>query len=288
MTYQARPIQRRRRTKTQVEQLDRQILEVLEQDHPQSVRHVFYQMTDPRLPEPIEKSDRAYNQVQHLVKELRRSDRLPYAHIIDTTRREYHADPFSGAGDFLRRVSSLYRSDIWRQSSWHVEVWCESRSIAGVIQDSCKELAVSLYPTGGFASITLVYETAEYLNAVAAKRDVAILYIADFDPVGVLIDKHIEKELREHLASEAVHAPRNPGRSDRQFDLPTKPRKAGDRRFPHVTETVEVNAMPSGTMRRILRDQIEAFLPPDALSVAKVAEESKRAFLLDWASEIGG
>jgi hypothetical protein len=31
---------------------------VLAADHPQSVRHCFYRMTDPRLPEPVEKSDR--------------------------------------------------------------------------------------------------------------------------------------------------------------------------------------------------------------------------------------
>jgi hypothetical protein len=32
--------------------LARQIYEVLAADHPQSVRHLFYRMTDPRLEEP--------------------------------------------------------------------------------------------------------------------------------------------------------------------------------------------------------------------------------------------
>ena len=48
MVYQAGRIKRRRRTKAQVEQLDSQILAVLAEDHPQSVRHVYYRMTDPR------------------------------------------------------------------------------------------------------------------------------------------------------------------------------------------------------------------------------------------------
>jgi hypothetical protein len=51
-------IKRDRRTKDRMTMLDAQIMGVLEQDHPQSVRHVFYRMTDPRLPEPVEKSDR--------------------------------------------------------------------------------------------------------------------------------------------------------------------------------------------------------------------------------------
>src|SRR5690606_6384980 len=58
--YRARTIKRDRRTKAQIEQLDEQILDVLATDHPQSVRHVFYRMTDPRLAEPVEKSDRGY------------------------------------------------------------------------------------------------------------------------------------------------------------------------------------------------------------------------------------
>jgi hypothetical protein len=49
-----------RRTKAQTAQLEAQIFDVLAQDHPQSVRHVFYRMTDPRLPEPVLKTERGY------------------------------------------------------------------------------------------------------------------------------------------------------------------------------------------------------------------------------------
>ena len=45
----ASTIKRDRRTKTRMAQLDEQIIAVLREDHPQSVRHVFYRMTDPRL-----------------------------------------------------------------------------------------------------------------------------------------------------------------------------------------------------------------------------------------------
>ncbi len=46
-------VKRSRRTKHEIEQLDRQIIDVLEEDNPQSTRHVFYRMTDPRLPSPV-------------------------------------------------------------------------------------------------------------------------------------------------------------------------------------------------------------------------------------------
>ena len=47
----------RKRTTAESAQLKRQIMEVLRKDHPQSIRHVYYHMTNPRLPEPVEKTD---------------------------------------------------------------------------------------------------------------------------------------------------------------------------------------------------------------------------------------
>lgn len=163
--YQAGPIKRKRRTRRQVEQLDEQIIQALEADHPQSVRHIFYLMTNPRLPEPVEKTDNGYAQIQSRVTQLRREGRIPYSYIADMSRRGYFVDTFDGAADFIARVKGLYRSDLWAYSDHRApEVWCESRSIASVIQSDCRELAVSLYPCGGFSSITFVYEAAELIN----------------------------------------------------------------------------------------------------------------------------
>jgi hypothetical protein len=72
--------------------------------------------------------------------------------------------PF-GIADFLRDYAAAYRADLWADADTHVEVWCESRSIAGVIVDDCRDLAVSLYPAGGFSSITFAFEAAEFLNS---------------------------------------------------------------------------------------------------------------------------
>lgn len=278
-TYGAGTIKRSRRTKAQVEQLDRQILEVLKDDNPQSVRHVFYRMTNPRLHEPVEKSDRGYRHVQRRCVALRRSGQLPYGWISDATRRGYFTPVYRNASDFLRSVSGHYRADIWQQSDHYVEVWVESRSLAGVVQDDCAEMAVSLYPAGGFSSITLAFQAAGNTNFDADGRQVNIFYIGDYDPAGVLIDVALERELREHMHS---HIDLNFERiaiSKEQilaYDLPSKPRKSGDKRSLHISETVEAEAMPAGILRKLLRDNVEKYLPARALAVAKVAERSER------------
>jgi hypothetical protein len=53
-------VQRPRRSKAEVESLRDTLFRLLQGDHPQSVRHVFYLMTDPRLLDcAVEKSERA-------------------------------------------------------------------------------------------------------------------------------------------------------------------------------------------------------------------------------------
>lgn len=288
--YQARPIKRRRRTNAELLELDSQILEVLQDDHPQSVRHVYYRMTDPRLAVPVDKTENGYDLVQRRVLMLRRAGHIPYDWITDATRRGYFVNTYRNASDFLDQVKGLYRADLWAGCSTYVEVWAESRSIAGVIQELCEELAVSLYPSGGFTSATLAYQAAENINAVAGGREVQILYIGDYDQSGVLIDRSIESELRTHLEPWidmtfdriAINADQI-----ELYDLPTKPRKETDRRSPEVMHTVEAEAMPANVLRALLRDRIESLLPPNALQVAKVAEESEREHL-DRMAEILG
>ena len=182
---------------------------------------------------------------------------------------------------------------MWESSDTYVEVWAESRSIASVIQDDCEELAVSLYPTGGFSSISLAYDGARTINAFTdrGRKRALIIYIGDYDPAGVLIDTALEREIRKHIDPEIDLLFHRIGITPEQierYDLPVKERKAKDRRSLHVKATVEAEAMPAGIMRGIVRDAIESFLPERMQTVARAAEKSERGFLLYWADIMAG
>jgi hypothetical protein len=247
---------------------------------------------------------------------MRRAGTLPYGWISDATRFGYFTSTYTNGADFLRRHIGAYRADLWRDADHYVEVWCESRSIAGVIVDLCDELAVSLYPAGGFSSITFAYEAADFLRTQieGTGKSAHLLYVGDYDPAGVLIDQSLEAELRHHLKSDydrtelvdmvvssALRGDFRPiprpvdfnfhrlaitPEQIARFGLPTKPRGDGDRRALHVKETVEAEAMPARILRDLLRDRIESFLPAGALEIAKVAEQSERAHLKRWADLI--
>ena len=71
-----------------------------------------------------------------------------------------------------------------------------------MIQGDCEELAVALYPCGGFFSETFIFEAAEQINNRDDDRPVTIFYIGDYDPAGVWIDRDLESKLRRHLSDD--------------------------------------------------------------------------------------
>lgn len=107
---------RGRRTKAQIAQLERQILEICAADHPVSVRHAFYRMTDPRLEEPVEKTEHGYKQIQQRLVSMRRRGDLPYGWIADATRMGWHVPTFSDPAEFVRAQARGYRFDVWAES----------------------------------------------------------------------------------------------------------------------------------------------------------------------------
>jgi hypothetical protein len=105
----------------------------------------------------------------------------------------------------------------------------------------------------------------------------------------VLIDIAVERELRVHLRKSIdLQFVRIDITNEQieEYDLPKKPRNKDEVRSPHVLETVEAEAMPVDTLRRLLRENIEALLPEDALEVALASERSARNYFDSVAEHI--
>ena len=93
---------------------------------------------------------------------MRREGVIPYGWLTDATRRGYFVATYNSVGDAVTEVAKFYRRNIWTHQPVYVEIWCESRSIAGDIRQEATRYAVPLYPSGGFASLSLVYELRIY------------------------------------------------------------------------------------------------------------------------------
>jgi hypothetical protein len=89
-----------RRTKARMDQLRRQLHALLEAEHPQSVRQVFFRMTDPGLPEPVARSFGGYITVQRLLVRMRREGVVPRDWLVTDTRGR-RRDPRRGQREDL-------------------------------------------------------------------------------------------------------------------------------------------------------------------------------------------
>ena len=264
-----------RRTKKQTEQLEAQIHEVCRNDRPVSVRHVFYRMTDVRLPEPVEKTEHAYKQVVNRMKQMRLGGRLPYHWVTDASRMGYHVFGYEDIQEFVRDQAGQFRYDMWRHQEVKVEVWCESQSIAGMILPECQRLGVSLYPCRGFPSLSYTYAAAKgYVG------DTHIVYVGDYDPAGMMIGENLIESLCRHTDHEVSFERIAVNEIQiAMYDLPAKPRKPGERRRPDMKETVEAEAMPASLLRDLVRREVESFLPDEAISQAREVERSANDYL---------
>ena len=268
--------QRQRRTQEQMETLRSAIYDVAEADRPVSIRHIFYRMVVLGL---VEKSDLGYQQLQKATVDMRDGGALPYSWIEDSSRRAYWNTGYAGVGNFAEVAASIYRRDYWDSTDTLVEVWCESRSLAGVLGQVCNEYVVPLFPSGGFASLSFLYQAAGHIQE-SERAHAVILYVGDYDQAGVLIDKAIESRLRNFLVSwDGELTFHRLAVNDDQIDsmgLPTRPPKRSDTRSPEVTRAVEAEAIPAPTMRGIVSSSLQELIPERVLTVQKLVEEQER------------
>ena len=273
-------MRQQRRTKEQMETLKSAIYAVASTDRPVSIRHIFYRMVTQNL---VEKSDKGYQQLQKATVDMRDDGALPYAWIEDSSRHAYWNTGYAGLGDYAEAAASIYRRDYWDSTDTLVEVWCESRSLAGVLGQVCREYVVPLFPSGGFSSLSFTYQAATHIQD-SGRANAVILYVGDYDQAGVLIDKAIESRLRNFLVSwdgelTFYRLAVNDDQIDR-MGLPTRPPKASDTRSKEVTRAVEAEAIPAPIMRDIVSSELQGLIPERVLKHERLVEAQERRDIL--------
>jgi hypothetical protein len=225
---------------------------------------------------------------------------MPFQWITDNTRTRFQADLYDSKDAALREIARLYRRDLWRSQDRHVEVWCESDSIAGVLDDITWDYGVALLPCRGQAPKRFVWDSAQAY--AQASKPVLCLYVGDFDPNGLDIGKSVEERLRWYLPPgdrvdvefrrlaiepQQVHYLGLVGHSVN----PNVSHKQRDRFFSACDaygiprEAVEAEALDPVILRAMVKGAIEACIDPRQWALELAVEEAERR---DLFAMIGG
>lgn len=279
--YEPSPIKRRqRRTKAELEELDRVLAEIVAEIEPATVRQVFYQAVVRGL---VPKDEaRGYKLVQRRLVKLRETGEIPYGWITDNVRVVRGHNRYDGPEDYARVAAEFYRRDYWAESPVSVEVWLEKDALAGVLVPTVvEECGLDLHVTRGYASVSYLQGAADFICRDG--RPTHVYLLTDFDPSGLGIADTVASELVRRSSPVEVNVERlavNREQID-EWELPTRPTKTTDSRAKafvreHGPASVELDAIPPATLRSLVREGIEEHMDPERLRVLKLAEEQER------------
>jgi hypothetical protein len=177
-----------------------------------------------------------------------------------------------------------------------VEVWLEKDALAGVLTPVTEMYDVPLMVARGYASLSFLHGSAEYIAALNVPT--FIYHLGDFDPSGVNAGEKIEQTLREMAPKAEIHFERlavTPAQIS-AWGLPTRPTKTTDSRSKGFGDiSVELDAVAPEDLRDLVETAIQQHLPPEQFSVLKAAEKSERELIgglvgmaTRWADRGGG
>jgi hypothetical protein len=260
--------------------------QTLAAEHPMTVRQVFYRLVSQGV---IAKTENEYKQtVVRLLGEMRRAGEIPFGWIADNTRWMRKPLTDSSVEAALRRTAEAYRRSLWDEMPVHVEVWLEKDALAGVLYAETNTWDVSLMVTRGYPSLTYLYDAAEEIKT--RNKPAYLYYFGDHDPSGLDIPRRVEKDLRDFAPEAEIHFERvavTPAQIE-AWGLPTRPTKKTDSRCRGFEgESVEVDAIPPGTLLDLVRECIVRHVDPRALEVLRVAEASERELLEKVVGQLG-
>ena len=139
-----------------------------------------------------------------------------------------------------------------------------------MLYQATAEWDVPLMVTRGYPSLSYLYTPAEAMQA--EQRPCHLYYFGDLDPSGVDIPRKVEHDLREFAPDVDLTFKRVAVTRDQveEMGLQTRPTKTTDTRAKYFRgESVEVDAIPPATLRRMVSDLIEQHIDGEALSRLK-------------------
>jgi hypothetical protein len=274
--------QRRRATRTEMEERAEFLIDYAEEHGPVTVRGLYYQAEVHGIP-GIDKDDSGYVKVQRQVLALRREGRLAYSDIADATRWMRKPTTHDSIEDALQETASLYRKNLWRDAAEVVEIWVEKDALAGVIYPITDRCDVPLMVTRGFSSETFCFEAVEAREG--DPRPYWVYYLGDFDRSGRDAARSLLEKLKRFADEKGITVIFEQiavtEQQVRDLDLPTREPKrisAADKNWP-FDFACELDAIPPDYLRSLVQAAIERHLPPDQFNILKIAEESERILL---------
>lgn len=222
-----------------------------------TLRRVFYALVSIGV---IPNTERAYKSLSATLDRARWEGLLPPDALDDLQRVTSVSPSWLNARDFAESVIPQYRTDWWSEADPLVEVWAEKAAVTGIVKPVTEEYGVCYLAMRGFGSFTAVYEAAQRFEG----RSADVIYVGDWDPSGVEMDRDLNDRLTRMGADAMIHRVALTYDQVEEYDLLPQPVKQTDSRAAgwDYEGSWELDALDADTLAALVRDAIEERLPP--------------------------
>ncbi len=262
------------------------ITEIVSEYDRMTIRQLYYQLVSRGS---IEKTEAAYRRVCDISGQMRIAGTLSYGKIADGNRQRRQVAQWGGPAELLEAATAQYRKDRWENQPWHVEVWCEKDALSGVLLPVCEQWGVTYVATRGNPSMTLIYESAMFMEELP--QPTLIVYVGDHDASGRGISDRLEEQFQQHTDNVVVErVALNPDQI-REYRLPTRPSKKTDSQHAKFAAafgdaSVEVDALPPDVLTEIVMTEITQLIDATKWQAAGEAERLERQSLEDFTANL--
>jgi len=199
-----------------------------------TVRQIFYRLLSKGI---IKNNHNEYKAIQEAIKEGRIKGQISFNKIEDRSRYTVgRPDVYKSPEEYFDiNVAQLKDLEFyWSIPKWHnqpkyVEVWLEKKALQGVFESITNKWNVLLAPSGGYSSLTYLWEATERWEQ-QEKKDITILLFGDYDMRGLHITQKMEQSIREDIGFRNFNTKRialNKNQIEK-YDLPPSPAKTTD------------------------------------------------------------
>jgi hypothetical protein len=158
-----------------------------------------------------------------------------------------------------------------------IEIWVEKDSIRNFIGRLATKYRLAIQVLRGFASLSMYRKALER----ARKRGVTmVLYIGDFDPSGLLIEKVAQEEM-DHKRAITFHRLAITMEQIKRFKPPSRPVNLKDSRAKEYIEKYgdrcwEVESIRPRTLYKLIEKGLRENVPKEFLEAAEIREKAAR------------
>lgn len=230
-----------------------------------TLRQLYYQFVARDL---LANSQKNYDRLGAIVSDARLAGMLDWDHLEDRTRNLYGLPTWTGPDALLRENVYRFRTDLWENQPYHLEVWVEKQALESVIARAANTRQVDYFSCRGYVSQSEMWSAARRLSRYArlGKKNV-IIHLGDHDPSGIDMTRDIEDRMAMFGAAVDVNRIALNMSQVREYDPPPNPAKLTDSRVDGYMERFgqsswELDALDPEVLNELIVDTIDAYRLP--------------------------